>query len=144
MKHAVAEKILEKIEEQNLSVQGLEKKAGLKINVVRNILSGHSLKPNIDILIAVAKALGCTVNDLVSESEDQLSNQKDKIVMFTNMELLQSTMSYLGDQIKAGKEINSLALFDAIQEIYTFSENNNKITCDEGFAKWYLDRMDIL
>ena len=50
---------------KSLNIQSLEKKAGLKISAVRNILNGTSKKPNVFTLYAIAEALSCSILDLL-------------------------------------------------------------------------------
>ena len=142
MRHSVAKKIREKIEEQHLSVQAFERKAGLKIHAVHNILSGKSTKPSIDVLIAVAKTLGCTVNDLVSEEDEKLPQQKKKLVKYTNLKLMAQTLSYLAtefENVEKGLDVSDID--NAIQEIYAFCEKNKGGAFDEGFANWWVTKM---
>lgn len=136
MRHSVAKKIREKIDEQQLSVQAFERKAGLKIHAVHNILSGKSTRPSIDVLIAVAKTLGCTVNDLVSEENE--SPQRKKDVTFGDLKLMSRILSFLASFFEnEEKEINSADLYSAIQEIYSFCEKNKGGEFDEAFAVWW-------
>jgi transcriptional regulator with XRE-family HTH domain len=142
MKHSVAEKIRDKIEEKNLSVMGLEKKAGLKLHAVQNILSGQTKKPNINTLVAVANALGCSLSDLVDVPESVDDVKESKHIMFTNLDLLKETNAYLIDAfLRRGKNVSSQTLIEAIQEVYIYGEKNKGGNFDKDFADWMLDRL---
>ena len=67
--------ILSRLKSLNLSIAGLERKAGLKINVARNIIAGYSKKPSAETLHAIAKALGCSVDNLLSRNSQNNNNQ---------------------------------------------------------------------
>ena len=59
----------------DLSIQALERKAGLKSSAVRNILNGTSKNPSVHTLRAIADALDCSILDLLGEGD--LYPQKD-------------------------------------------------------------------
>jgi len=67
------QKIREKLNEQNLSVAALEKKAGLKMSAVRNILRGQTRKPSAYTLKKISDALNCKIDDLLVE--DHINNK---------------------------------------------------------------------
>ena len=142
MKHSVAEKIRYRLEEQNLSVLGLEKKAGLKVHAVQNILSGHSKKPNIDTLLSIANGLGCSLSDLIDVPEPKGVASQTKIEKFTNLPLLEDVTIYLLADIKQSlQNITAQTLSETIQEIYIYCEKNKGGTLDKDFARWVLERL---
>ncbi len=142
MNKALALKIKGLIEENNLSVQGLEKKAGLKINAVRNILTGHSKKPSAETLLAVAKALNCSISDLLGEvSQDQNISSNIEKVVFKNHDLLSEIAVYIISEFKKSKEVvAALDLINLTQEIYKYSSENNDNQLDQRFASWLLSK----
>jgi len=141
MSGSLAHKIKGLIDSKDLSVQGLEKKAGLKINAVRNILTGHSKKPSAETLLAVAKALDCSISDLLEEESPHKRKEAFKDMKFSNHTLLSNITTYI---IKVygnhGEDLSSRELMTASQEIYTYSCENNNGVFDEKFAKWLLDK----
>ncbi len=52
-----------------------KRKAGLKINVARNILRGQSKRPTAETLQAIATAMDCTVQDLLGVQKEVLPSQ---------------------------------------------------------------------
>lgn len=143
MAHSVAEKIRHKIESQNLSVMGLEKKAGLKVHAVQNILSGQSKKPNVDTLVAVANALGCTLSDLIDGAPaSKTSSSNSKTDSFSNWELLEEINIYVVREMKKiHNNISPLVFSETIQEIYAYCEDIGNGAFDKGFATWVLKRL---
>ena len=65
------EKIIERMEAKNLSIAKLERRAGLKIHSVRNILKERIKKPSAQTLQAIAQALECSIIDLMSDSPSE-------------------------------------------------------------------------
>jgi transcriptional regulator with XRE-family HTH domain len=143
MTQGLALKLKNLIEEKNFSVQGLEKKAGLKINAVRNILTGHSKKPSADLVMAVAKALDYPVGDLLGE-EASLAQENAlvlKNICFPCHTLLSDTLVLIVKMYAQNKEdVNAQDLMSMTQEIYQYSQENNKGNLDEKFAKWLLNK----
>jgi transcriptional regulator with XRE-family HTH domain len=58
-------KIQDYLDRNYLSMKAMERKAGVKVNTVRNILRGQSKRPSGETLHALAKILECTVYDLL-------------------------------------------------------------------------------
>ena len=140
MNEALVLKIKGLIEDNNLSVQGLEKKAGLKINAVRNILTGHSKKPSAETLLAVSKALNCSISDLLGEVEQERSRNQhvDKLV-FANHDLLSETVKYVIHEFKINKEdVTTHELINLTREIYKYSSENNENQIDLKLPSWIL------
>ena len=65
---ALQQKIQNYITTHKLSVAGFERDAGLKTNVVRNILRGQSKRPTGETLQAIARMMECTVQDLLNKT----------------------------------------------------------------------------
>src|SRR5437588_625784 len=57
-----------RMQNMRLSICGLEKKAGLKKNIVRNVLLGKSRNPRTESLQAIADVFKCTIEDLVGHT----------------------------------------------------------------------------
>ena len=142
MGSGVAIKIKTLIEEKNLSVLGLEKKAGLSIHSVRNILIGHSKKPSAHTLLAISKALGCIIGELLDE---EISQKHSKKVLqefhFKNVDLFEKIALYLIDFCRTNDIVIENIKFHAdLLHIYKYLEENNKSVFDEHFCKWYMMR----
>ena len=60
--------IKKQLEQQNISVAELERRAGLR-HAVMNIMHGRSKNPSIRVAQAIAKELGCSMEDLLSEGQ---------------------------------------------------------------------------
>lgn len=137
----LAKKIRELIDEKNLSVQGLEKKAGLSINSIRSILTGHSKKPSAEHLLAISKVLGCSIGELLDE---ELSNRTQRPIFkeltFTHTELLEEIFLYIVRFYKKNtKPLTNKELYDATEKIYLYLVKNNEGDFDKDFSDWYLD-----
>lgn len=125
-----------------MSVQGLEKKAGLKIHAVRNILTGQTKKPSAETLLAVSKALDCSIGELLGEESLAKEGQETfQDFHFTNLDLLEETLALiLSYYKKEGITLLNKDLLGATEQIYQYSEKNNKGLLDRQFAEWFLER----
>ncbi len=56
---SLAENIQMKLNEKKISITEFERSAGLKRSAVANILTGKSKNPTIEVVISIAKRLGC-------------------------------------------------------------------------------------
>lgn len=75
----LAREIQRRMKALNLSIAELERRAGVPSGRVKGILQGKSKHPRSDTIRLVAKALECTVNDLVggSEAEANIATSPD-------------------------------------------------------------------
>lgn len=127
------------IDEQRLSVMGLEKKAGLKTNAVRNILSGHTKKPSAETVLAISKALGCSISQIIGELQEEKHVLED--VIFQNEVLFRSTVLFFLDFYKERDLIpTSSAFLDALHNIYKYLNDHNNGEFDAMFAQWFLTK----
>lgn len=132
------QKISYYLDKNNLSVYEAEKRAGLKVNVVRNIISGKSKNPSLETAYKLSKTLGCSIYDLISE--DHESPTVVKSVHVSNESLVHDSIDYCLDFLKKNNDfINSFDLFSLANQIYNYSITNNLDTIDEKFANWLLE-----
>lgn len=131
----------------NLSVQGLEKKAGLNVHAVRNILKNRIKNPRAETLQAIAEALGCTILDLMnispSASESYLKSEKQKDASLSNIinnDLIKSCGIVVCDiLIKNNYSVTVGEYIDILRDVYTYSLKNSSKDADETFAEWIIE-----
>lgn len=142
MNKALAIEIQKKIDNQRLSVNALEKEAGLKPQAIRNILLGKSKNPGAETLLAISKVLNCSVSELLGEIsiyKEEDTYYKDE--KFENLDLLLEAASHTIKECSKYKEnIKTRDLFDLIYDVYRYSYNNNNQNFDEKFANWMIER----
>ena len=138
----LANKIKTIIDENHLSVLGLEKKAGLKTNAIRSILTGHSKKPSAETLLAISRALGCSIGELLDEDSEKKPENKLRQKMFiAHIELLRQVVNYSIDfYLKHKIDLTNVDFFDEIMQIYLYSVRDDRNEFDEKFADWLLEK----
>lgn len=142
MSSNLALKIKTLLDEKHLSVMGVEKKAGLTIHSVRNILTGHSKKPSAETVMAIAKVLDCSISDLMGEDlRDKNARDILQEVEFSNLDLFKESISYfISFYENHNISITNKNFLHSLQNIYRYSMENNDGAFDEKFAKWFLTR----
>jgi transcriptional regulator with XRE-family HTH domain len=143
--------IKEKITEKGLSTHALEKRAGLKPSAVQNILYGRSKNPSVTIVKAIAKALDCSVSDLLGEEADNVPKASLK---FDPSFATKNIISQEWDQdlyLRCFQELNVLLekervflskgkILELAEEIYEYSQGNSLSVPDQYFAKWLVEK----
>ena len=91
----VRQKIKSHIDENSMTVRDLERKAGLKPSAVKNIINGSSKNPTIQIVHSIAKALGCTIDDLVENKASSKSSSESDWNCNLYIQVLTKSSKYL-------------------------------------------------
>ena len=147
MNAILQKQIQRKLDEKNLTVNALEKMAGLKRSAARNILDGYSKKPSAETLKSIADVLGCSVEDLMVPEDAKLtsmpvqSNVASKITHPWNEKLYIDSIKAISKKL-ADKKLD-LKFEQVIQlagEVYKYSlaKKNEKI--DQDFINWLVNK----
>lgn len=136
------EQIQSRMESKQLTVHALERKAGLNRSAVRNILQGFSKKPSADVLITIADALDCTIEDLIgAENANGLSGIKTRNTHIWNDQLyinaVKTVSKYISDK---GSQLKSDRIIGLVNETYKYSLDKNSDTIDQDFTKWLVNK----
>lgn len=129
-----------------LSVSALERQAGLKINVARNILRGQSKKPSAETLQAIASVMECSVQDLLGVKKESFTSDirpaDDGSPLLDHPELLnealQCTLRIL--QEKEHNVTVKQALIIA-EEVYGYAMKKSPPHVEVAFVEWFIKRM---
>lgn len=142
MSSKLALKIKELADKKKISIMALEKAAGLKTSAIKNILVGTSKKPSAEMLLAVSRALGCTIGDLLEE--EPVEEAKKTIfedIIFENKDLFKETVVFFSLFYKKNNlPIHGKIFYESLVHVYTYLNENNQGLFDEKFAQWVLER----
>ena len=129
-----------RMQDKNLNARELERRAGLKISAVRNILSGQSKNPGIEVIAAVAKLLNCSTDELLGIEQSKSEAPKQKVINVWDYNLYENCLkevhSYLTS--KSLKPQAEQILF-FIREAYIYSLEGKNKRADLRFIKWIID-----
>lgn len=144
MHDLIARNLINRIKSANLTPYDVEKRSGLSLSSVRNILSGRSKNPTIETLSAIANTLGCGVDDLIRETPLPVS----KIEVPTEIEqhlwvkeLVLETINFVEESLTFRKYTPSFeqAMF-FVKEIYSFSVGTDDQRLDKRFGEWFINK----
>ena len=152
MHQNIKKHIVAKLKEKNMSIAALEREAGLKTNVARNILVNLSKKPSGETLHAIAKVLNCSIDDLLNDralrnpiNHTSLINCDLSVDLAINSnELLQNTFNKVMElQNLYQTNYSFMKINNIVREIYLFSLQFNMRDPDERFTKWIFSNNKI-
>jgi transcriptional regulator with XRE-family HTH domain len=147
MASALKEKIIERMEAKNFSIAELERRAGLSIHSVRNILKGRIKKPSAQSLQAIAEALECSIIDLMNASsaiEAGFPQDVDRRIRkrppleYPDL-MLDCTAKIMGKVTEKGLKISIDEYFEVIKKVYMYSSREEPRQIDIRFAEWLLE-----
>ena len=147
MTSALKEKIIERMEAKNLSIAELERRAGLSIHSVRNILKGRIKKPSAQSLQAIAAALECSIIDLMatssSSSEGFLFETDRKIRKLSPLDypdlMVECSQKILDLIIEKNHKVSVEEYLDIIKKVYLYSSREEPRKLDIRFAEWLIE-----
>ncbi|MBP9692174.1 MAG: helix-turn-helix transcriptional regulator [Alphaproteobacteria bacterium] len=142
------EKIIEKMKGKNLSISVLERKAGLSIHTIRNLLKGKIKNPRAEILPAIATVLECSLLELIDSSSSSSNSWQGNIMNKKNKYLEDPIfMAACANTVASLLEEKDLILsfescLDMIKTLYFYSLPKEPRTPDIKFAKWLLEEAE--
>ncbi len=147
MESSLKEKIIERMEAKNLSIAELERRAGLSIHSVRNILKGRIKKPSAQSLQAIAEALECSIIDLMNTSSspsDSFYPERDrKLRKFTTLAypdlLLDCAQKVMKLLIDKKHKFSLDEYFEIVKKVYFYSSREEPRKIDLRFAEWLIE-----
>lgn len=133
---------------KGMSINALEREANLGRMSVWNIIHGNLKKPKLENIKAIAKVLGCSVEDLVgpndgSQPEVVFSSPikpKTHYRWDTNL-FLEATKAVSGCiNDKTRSELKLEKMISLISESYKYSLAKGESKIDKDFTKWLVER----
>ena len=128
-----------------LSISALERKAGLKINVVRNILQGQSKKPTAQTLQAIANVMECTVQDLLGVQKEVFSSQVKRpletSLLLEHPEILTESLHVILQVAeKNNYRLTVKQTILLLEEVYAYTLKKEPLKVDPHFVEWFVER----
>jgi transcriptional regulator with XRE-family HTH domain len=147
MATALKERIIERMEAKNLSIAELERRAGLSIHSVRNILKGRIKKPSAQSLQAIAEALECSIIDLINHSsssgEIYPSEFKEKAKKHSPLDypdlMLECSQKVLEIIEEKNCTISVDEFMEVLKKVYFYSSREEPRKLDTRFAEWLVE-----
>jgi len=147
MTSSLKEKITERMEAKNFSIAELERRAGLSIHSVRNILKGRIKKPSAQSLQAISEALECSITDLIdassSSGEHPFFERERKIKKSPSLDFPDLMLECCHKVIEIINEKNYKIPVDEyleiVKKVYHYSSREEPRKFDTRFAEWLIE-----
>lgn len=119
---------------KSISINALERTAGVKPGSVQNILYGRSKNPGIETLIAIANALSASLEELrgVASPISESDVEWDKNLYTEAAHVVCQTMNH--ESFATTKR----DFLECVDKVYEYSKKSKKDHIDQTFAKWLL------
>lgn len=148
MRSTLRDEIEIRMEAKNLSISALERKSGLTIHSVRNILKGRISKPSARSLQAIADALECSILDLMNPSLSKNTRLMKPLEVNTKKPTFIDDYALMKNCFKiVTKLINEKGIYfsvddylDCVGIIYTYTLSGEPKMIDLKFVKWVMDK----
>lgn len=137
---------------KKLSIAELERRAGLPHAVI-NIMRGKSKNPSIKVAKALARELGCSIEELIGEEEikslsalQQYNNKVEIEALNENKNLpwdqalSKAVFDCLQECFSQRQNITVSSLITCWQEVYSYCYNSPNKTVDRRFVEWFINR----
>lgn len=127
-----------RLQDNGLSANALEKRAGLKPSAVQNILQGKSKHPTAVLLQAISKELNCSVSDLLDQNQSEKQEKPIEKVNW-NSKLYVEAIQLVEDLLSKEKiEVTKEVVLKYADEIYRYSLKEGNL--DHRFAQWLIEQ----
>ncbi|HQS93749.1 MAG TPA: hypothetical protein PK010_03750 [Alphaproteobacteria bacterium] len=139
MTSALQKKIRDHLDRTGNSIAGFEREAGLKTNVLRNILNGYSVKPTTNTLNALARAMNLSVPALLDREEKPFSRFEEDSLVIEKPELMVEALQAI--LRVAAEHRHKLTVYKAclmLDEIYAYTVQKKLPAIDEEFISWFV------
>lgn len=135
-----------KLEEAQINASELERRASLPLSAARRILLGNTKNPTLETLLAIANALGCTIDELVREEDAShpFIKHESSLLNFEKelfLQLMDSVKGYLHNSANAQNAVSFNDFMTCLWEMYEFFLTHPDRKVDKHFTTWYMDRI---
>lgn len=135
MTHAIQQNIKRALQAKNMTAAELERRTGIPHAVV-NILHGRSKNPSLRTAQAIAKELGCSVEELMAEPKQPNPDNVD-----WNMDLYKQVFKVLCEQVQIlNKQPTPEKMSQWLTDIYNYTLGHETLVVDARFVRWLLER----
>lgn len=130
------------IRDNKMTIGEVERKAGLRLNAVRNIVNGLSKKPSAETLQAIADTFNCSVKDLLSEEEQSspIQYQKDNMSLERPELFSRCVSQFLKICQQYSYKPTLKKAYSMMCDIYFYSCEKESEIPDDAFIRWIVKR----
>lgn len=140
MSTALQKNIRDYIEEHRLPIAAFEREAGLKTNVLRNVLRGDTKRPTSDTLQTIAAYMKCTVSELLGEENRVKSFQEDLSPVLEDPQTLICSLEVTTQKAhERGPPLTVKQALSLAETVYKYALKKDPPHVDPDFVSWLLE-----
>lgn len=139
---ALKKRLQQKLDQAQINVSELERRANLPLSTARRILLGNTRNPTLETIVAISNVLGCSIDELArEESFADSAKLKDEITFESELfvQLMDAIKWYLLHHKVPKLTFNAFITY--VVEMYEFSLTHPERKIDKHFVTWYLDKI---
>jgi len=120
------------LEERNLTVSSLARKANKSVSTVQNLIYGRTSNPTVTLLLSIAKALNCSITEILGTDSEypSCSTTEDLYLFYDNLNVL------TGILLEKKMPISIFTALKLASNAYEYCKANNKNMADKNFCNW--------
>lgn len=136
----IAKNLRQIMKKQKISISALERKAGVTVGSVQNILYKRSKNPGIETLLNISKALQTPLYVLIASTEDDISPTLQKTSAPWDINLYADAVIVVKNLILNNDlSLNQREFLECVNKIYEYSQKSLKDKIDLTFAEWTIE-----
>jgi transcriptional regulator with XRE-family HTH domain len=140
MTNTIQNNIKKQLHAKNMTAAELERRTGIPHAVV-NILHGRSKNPSLKTAQAIAKELGCSVEDLFSEQEDSVANNVASASVPWQPQIYHAVFTAVhANIVKLNLQPSATQVATWLTEVYAYTMGSPNQAIDARFVQWLLTR----
>ena len=124
------------IEKKRLNIAEAERKAGLKIHSIRNIINGKSLNPVLSTLSTIANSLGVTVDQITNVN---MAKKCGGMSFDDRNFFIDVTKSVINELKEYEEPVELITVQKIIEDSYIYSSRKNPKKVDKDFISWIIE-----
>lgn len=137
---SIKENLKNKMRESNLTTSKLSEKSGEKFTYIKSVLNGRTQNPGALSLLALAKSLNCSIEELITGDPSATTNEH-KDLPIENYKLFLAGANMIADLIEKNNiVINQGKFISSCNEVYLYALKKKWTEIDSDFVEWYLEK----
>ena len=128
--------IKKQLHAKNMTAAELERRTGIPHAVI-NILHGRSKNPSIRTAQAIAKELGCSVEELINDASEQIQPAQQAWDADLYLQATQAVCNYIN---KLNLNPTADLVSACIIEVYNYCSQSPQKVIEQRFVQWMVDK----
>lgn len=137
---SIKENLKKKMREQDLTTSKLSEISGEKFTYIKSVLNGRTQNPGALSLLAIAKSLNCSVEELLTGDPSATTNEHKDLPIENYKLFLESSIMVAAQIEKSGLIIKQSEFISSCNEVYLYALKKKWKEVDPDFVEWYINK----